>query len=148
VLQTLPKIIESYVNSGQVRYVLKDFPLPSHANAQKAAEAARCAGAQAAFWPMHSQLFDTQKQWASQEPQQALDVFVEYANKLGLDPVVFRDCLESGQFGPQVGEDQWEGQQAGVRGTPSFLINGQLIAGAYPFEAFQELIEAELEKLP
>ena len=45
------------------------------------------------------------------------------------------------QFGEQVRLDRWEGEQAGVGGTPSFLINGQLLEGAQPFEAFQEMIE-------
>ncbi|MEJ2733618.1 MAG: thioredoxin domain-containing protein [Anaerolineae bacterium] len=143
---TLPKLIEAFVNRGQVRYQFKDFPLPSHANAQKAAEAARCAGAQGAYWPMHARLFEEQNAWSGQPGAEALDLFVRYAVDLGLDAVAFRQCIESGQFGPQVGADLQEGQQAGVRGTPSFLINGQLLAGAHPFEMFEQVIEAELKK--
>ena len=71
-----------------------------------------------------------------------------YAEDLQLDPVAFRQCLDSGEFGELVRLDVWEGEQAGVQGTPSFRINGQLIRGAYPFETFQELIEAELENAP
>jgi protein-disulfide isomerase len=146
VVQTLPKLIEAYVNRGQVRYQFKDFPLPSHANAQKAAEAARCAGAQGAYWPMHDRLFEEQTAWSGQPGAEALDLFVSYAEDLGLDPTAFRQCIESGQFGPQVRADLQEGQQAGVGGTPSFLINGQFLAGAHPFEMFEQVIEAEMEK--
>jgi protein-disulfide isomerase len=146
VLQTLPKLIETYVDSGQVRYRFKDFPLPSHANAQKAAEAARCAGVQGAYWPMHNRLFADQKAWAQQPGEEALDLFVGYVEDLELDPTAFRQCVESGRFGQQVRQDLWEGQQAGVGGTPSFLINGHLLAGAHPFEMFEQVIEAELEK--
>lgn len=146
-LQTLPKLIETYVNTGQVRYLFKDFPLSSHANAQKAAEAARCAGTQGAYWSMHNRLFADQKAWSGQPEETALGLFARYAEELGLEPAAFRQCTESGQFGQQVREDLWEGQQAGVRGTPSFLINGQLLAGAHSFETFQEIIEAELEKV-
>ncbi len=145
-LQTLPKLIEAYVDRGQVRYQFKDFPLSSHANAQKAAEAARCAGAQGAYWPMHARLFEEQKAWSGQPGAEALDLFVRYAEDLGLDTAAFRQCIESGQFGQQVREDLREGQQVGVRGTPSFLINGQFLAGAHPFEMFEQVIEAELEK--
>ena len=145
-LQTLPKLIETYVNRGQVRYQYKDFPLPSHANAQKAAEAARCAGVQGAYWPMHDRLFEEQKAWSGEAGAEALDLFVSYAGDLGLDPTAFRQCIESGQSSPQVLADQREGQQAGLRGTPSFLINGQLLAGAHPFEMFEQVIEEELEK--
>lgn len=147
-LQTLPKLKEAYIDTGQVRYVVKDFPLPSHPNASVAAEAARCAGAQGAYWSMHDLLFDAQKQWSPQGPEQVVDTFVGYAQDLELDPVAFRQCLDSGEFGEQVRLDLWEGEQAGVQGTPSFRINGQLITGAYPFETFQELIEAELENGP
>jgi protein-disulfide isomerase len=146
VLQTLPKLIETYVNSGQIRYQFKDFPLSSHANAQKAAEAARCAGVQGVYWPMHNRLFEDQRAWSQEPGAEALDLFVGYADDLGLDTAAFRQCIESERFGQQVREDLWEGQQAGVRGTPSFLISGQLLTGAHPFEMFEQVIEAELEK--
>lgn len=148
VRQTLPKILATYVETGQVRYLFKDFPLESHPNAQKAAEAARCAGVQGAYWAMHGRLFDAQREWAQRGQEEALEKFVRYAEELGLDATSFRDCLESGESGEQIRQDLWEGQQAGVRGTPSFLINGQLLAGAYPFETFQQMIEAELQQSP
>jgi protein-disulfide isomerase len=148
VLQTLSQIKEAYIETGWVRYVVKDFPLPSHPNAAIAAEAARCAGAQGGYWAMHDLLFDLQKQWSPQGSEQVIDAFVGYAENLQLDPVAFRECLDSGEFGELVRLDVWEGEQAGVQGTPSFRINGQLIRGAYPFETFQELIEAELENAP
>lgn len=147
-LQTLSQIKEAYIETGLVRYVVKDFPLPSHPNAAIAAEAARCAGAQGAYWPMHDLLFDLQKQWSPLGPEQVVQAFVGYAEELELDTAAFGQCLDSGEFGELVRLDVWEGEQAGVQGTPSFRINGQLIRGAYPFEAFQELIEAELESAP
>jgi protein-disulfide isomerase len=142
----MPEIRKAYIDTGKVRYVLKDFPLPFHANAQKAAEAARCAGAQGAYWEMHDQIFQSQAQWSGEEQQQVLDTFVGYAESLDLDPETFRGCLESGQTAAQIRADLLEGQQAGVGGTPSFLINGQLVVGALPFESFRQVIEAELSK--
>ena len=147
-LQTLSQIRETYIETGLVRYIAKDFPLPSHPNAATAAEAARCAGAQGAYWPMHDLLFNLQEQWSPLGAEQVVDAFVGYAGDLELDPVTFRQCLDSGELGELVRLDVWEGEQAGVQGTPSFRINGKLIKGAYPFETFQELIEAELEKAP
>ena len=145
-LQTLPQIKEAYIETGLVRTVVKDFPLPSHSNVAVAAGAARCAGAQGTYWDMHGLLFDLQMQWASQGSEQVIDTLVGYAEDLTLDPVAFRRCLDSGEFGELVRLDVWEGGQAGVQGTPAFRINGQLIRGAYPFQTFQELIEAELDK--
>ena len=147
-LQTLPQIKKAYIESGQVRYVVKDFPLPSHPNATIAAEAARCAGAQGAYWPMHGLLFENQKQWSPLGPELVAGAFVEYAANLDLDTVAYRQCIESGELGELIRLDVWEGEQAGVPGTPSFRINGELIRGAYPFETFRELIEAELENTP
>jgi len=145
-LTTLPKIKETYIDSGQVRYVFKDFPLSFHPNAPKAAEAARCAGAQGAFWEMHDRLFMAQGKWSSLGPQQAMDAFVQYAGDLELDRAAFRTCLETGQFAAQVRQDMQDGQKAGVRGTPSFLINGRLLVGAYSFDQLRSIIEAELQK--
>jgi protein-disulfide isomerase len=144
VLQTLPQIKEAYIDTGKVLYVFKDFPLASHPNAQKAAEAGQCAGAQDAFWEMHERLFTTQTDWSRLGQAAAIDAFVKGAGELGLDAVAFRDCLESGQFAPQIAQAMQEGRQAGVQGTPSFLVNGQLLVGAHPFESFQLLIEAAL----
>lgn len=147
-LQTLPRIVETYVNTGKVRYIFKDFPLPSHPNAPKAAEAARCAGAQGVYWTMHDRLFRNLNEWSQREAEELVDIFVDYTGGLGLDEMAFRECLETGQQGEQVRQNQWEGQQAGVQGTPSFLINGQLLSGAHPFDDFQQIIEAELQRLP
>jgi protein-disulfide isomerase len=148
VLQTLPRIVETYVDTGQVRYVFKDFPLESHPNAPKAAEAARCAGAQGSFWAMHDRLFEDLKEWSPLEGGSMIETLVGYASDLGLDEAAFGQCMESGQYGPQVRQNQWEGQQAGVVGTPSFLINDQLLSGAHPFEEFRRIIEAELQGRP
>ena len=145
-LLTLPQLKSTYIDTGLVRYVVKDFPLTSHANATAAAGAARCAGAQGAYWPMHDLLFDRQQQWSPLGAEQVIEAFVAYAEELNLDIGTFRECLDADEFGDLVRQDVWDGEQAGVQGTPSFRINGQLIRGARPFETFQELIEAELAK--
>ena len=145
-LQTKPQIKETYIDSGKVYYIFRDFPLAFHANAQKAAEAARCAGEQGAYWAMHDRLFQDQSRWAKQESAQALDTFASFAQDLGLDEVALRDCLESAQFAEQVAQDMQQGEQMGASGTPTFFINGQVLVGAYPFADFQEMIEAELAK--
>jgi protein-disulfide isomerase len=144
-LQTLPRIHKAYIDTGRVRYVVKDFPLPNHNNAQKAAEAAHCAGEQGAYWDMHYYLFQAQQQWAALAPEKAVDAFATYAQDLGLDGAAFASCLASDQFAGQVRQDLWEGQRAGIEGTPSFLIDGQVLAGALTFERFQVAIELALE---
>ena len=95
---------------------------------------------------MHDLLFDRQQQWSPQGAEQVIETFLAYAEELDLDPATFQECLDADEFGDQIREDVWNGEQAGVQGTPSFRINGQLIQGAHPFQTFQELIKAELEK--
>jgi len=145
-LDTLPQIVEMNVDAGQVRYIFRDFPLPAHAHAQQAAEVARCAGAQGAYWEMHNRLFAEQGEWAAQEADEIKTTVAAYASELGLEMESFQECLESGIYGEQVRQDQSEGYQAGVEGTPSFFINDQFAAGAYPFESFQQMIEAALSQ--
>jgi protein-disulfide isomerase len=146
VLLTLPQLKSAYIDTGLVRYVVKDFPLSAHAHATAAAGAARCAGAQGAYWAMHDLLFERQQEWSPQRAEQIIEAFWAYAEELNLDPAIFQECLAADEFGYLVRQDVWDGEQAGVQGTPSFRINGQLIRGAHPFETFQDLIEAELEK--
>jgi predicted DsbA family dithiol-disulfide isomerase len=97
---------------------------------------------------MHSRLFEDQREWGSQAEADVRETLVGYALDLGLDGQALRLCLDSGQSEELVRADQREGQEAGVQGTPSFLINGQLLAGAYPYEVFEEIIEAALAGEP
>ncbi len=143
---TLSEIEQTYIKTGKLKYVLRDFPLPMHAQAAKAAEAANCAGEQGKYWEMHDALF---------EHQQALglDQLTVYAKSLKLDGAVFDACLASGKFKEKVLRDFADGQRAGVSGTPSFFlgvttdgktIKGKAITGAKPFGFFKEIIESIL----
>ncbi len=138
--QTYPQIKENYVDTGIVRYVFKDFPLTTiHPQATIAAEAARCAGAQDAYSPMHDVLFAAQEEWSGNPDAESL--FTQYAESLGLDGDAFATCLEEHTFETAVLADLDEGIGFGIRGTPSFFINGNFLSGAYPYETFVEAIE-------
>lgn len=139
---TLPQIEENYIETGKVKFVYKHFPLSIHPNADDAAEATECAGAQGAFYDMHDRLFDEQSSWARES--NPTDTFVGYAEDIGLDTNEFRSCLESGEYADKVQADFQEGSEAGVRGTPAFFINGRMLSGAQPYAAFEEAIEAAL----
>jgi protein-disulfide isomerase len=64
-----------------------------------------------------------------------------------MDTDQFNQCLTSAQFRPDVEKDYLDGQKAGVSGTPGFFINGRFLNGAQPFEAFQKIIDEELERI-
>jgi protein-disulfide isomerase len=144
--ETLPRLIEDYVDTGKVRYVFKDFPLSQiHPQAEKAAEAARCArdvGGDAVYWQMHDELFGNQDEWSGNPDAAA--VFKGYAADLGLDQAAFDTCLDSGRYAGAVQADLEEGAGFGVSGTPAFFINGQPVEGAQPYEVFVQVIEGML----
>ena len=143
--QTLPQIIKNYVEMGRVRYVFKDFPLYAiHPQAQKAAEAAECAGEQGQYWLMHDRIFRGQDEWGQQTDP--VPVLKGYAAELELDTGQFDACLDSGQFAAEVQADLAEGVAAGVNSTPSFFINGRPLIGALLFSEFQRVIEEELAR--
>jgi protein-disulfide isomerase len=125
----------------KIRLVYRDFPLPNHSDAPKAAEAAHCAGDQGKYWEMHAKLFAN---------QQSLDVksLKGHAKAIGLDTARFDKCLDSGEKAKLVEEGKQAGTALGVTGTPAFFVNGILVSGAQPFEAFKEIIDAELASAP
>ncbi|MCA9951795.1 MAG: thioredoxin domain-containing protein [Anaerolineales bacterium] len=138
--QSYKQIKEKYVDTGQVYYVFKDFPLTNiHPQAAKAAEAARCAGDQDSYLEMHDMLFEKQAEWNNQPT--ANQLFINYATDLGLDSASFQQCLDSGQHTAVVNADLEEGSGLGVSGTPAFFINNHSINGALPYALFEEAIE-------
>ena len=120
--------------------MFRNFPLYSiHPQAQKAAEAAECAGEQGKYWEMHDSLFEGQESWSGS--QDAVNVFKGLAGDLDLDQAQFDACLDDGTYADKVTADYQEGVQEGVSGTPAFRINGIALSGAQPFAAFQQQIE-------
>ncbi len=136
VVPTLKQIEDTY--KGKVRIAFKNQPLPFHNNAQGAAEAALAAHEQGKFWQMHDKLF---------ENQQALDrpSLEKYAQDLGLDVGKFKKALDSGKFKKTVEDDAKYGASLGASGTPTFFINGKILVGAQPFDAFKTEIDAALK---
>jgi len=133
--ETVDKVMKSY--DGKVRLVYRDYPLPFHPQAQKAAEAAHCAGDQGKYWEMHEKLFANQK---ALEPT----ALKGYAKELKLDQGKFDKCLDSGEKAKIVEANKKAGEQVGVNGTPAFFVNGVMLSGAQPFDEFKTLIDQEL----
>lgn len=131
---TLPQLKREYIDTGKAKLIYRDFPLDFHANAQKAAEAAECAGDEGKYYEMHDKLFE-------EGVSGGVSAFKQYAKDIGLDTVNFDACLDSGKHASEVQKDFQDGQKAGVSGTPSFFINGKQLVGAQPFEAFKQIIE-------
>jgi len=134
---TLTEIEKTYGN--KVKVAFKNQPLPFHSNARLAANAAMAANEQGKFWQMHDKLFAN---------QQALDraSIEKYAQEIGLDVNKFKAALDSNKFDAEITKDSQEGMQAGANGTPTFFINGRMLVGAQPVDAFKTIIDEELKK--
>jgi cyclophilin family peptidyl-prolyl cis-trans isomerase len=90
-----------------------------------AGEAAEAAGAQGAFWEMEERLYAGQQTWASVTPDEARDIFVEYAEELGLDTEQFSSDLDEGTYQDKVMDSYQTASEVGLPGTPSLFFNGQ-----------------------
>ncbi|HEX9189581.1 MAG TPA: thioredoxin domain-containing protein, partial [Vicinamibacteria bacterium] len=108
---TVARVREVY--GDRVRFAFRHFPLDFHAQAEKAGEAAACAGEQGKFWEMHDLL------WANTAKLQVADL-KGHASALGLDPAKFDTCLDGSRYAGLVGSDTEAGQGYGVSGTPAF----------------------------
>jgi protein-disulfide isomerase len=122
---------------GRLAFAYKDIPLPMHAHARKAAEAAQCAGVQHKYWEFHDELL---KSRLLDIPQLKAD-----AQKLGLDSKAFDACLDGGQRSPSFEATLDEARKLGLSGTPSFFLNGRFFSGVMKYEQLRQLVEDELK---
>ncbi len=137
--ETLPDIKENYIDTDRVRFVYKDLIV---VGGGKAAEAAHCAGEQDAYWEYHDLLFENLEQdrgnWAD------ADIHVGYAEELGLDSQELVECFEEERYAERVQRSTEEAVGLDITGTPGFVINGEVVSGAQPYQVFEEVIERKL----
>ncbi len=116
-MRTLPALDSAYIRTGKVRMLYINLPLPMHSHAWGAAEAALCAGAQDAFWPMHDRLFAGQDEWGrAPNPSER---FTAYAAALQLDVAAFRRCVDEDQVAPILVGDLMQATQNRISSTPT-----------------------------
>ena len=123
----------------KLRFVYRNFPLEQHEFAMPAAETAEFAASEGKFWEMHDALYENQVSMDE-------DLFPRLGKKLGLDAEGLMDALEEEEFAEHIEEDMKSGEGSGVRGTPTFYINGHRQDGSFAFETLVESIDAELKK--
>ncbi len=134
---TVKDVLAAY--PGKIKLVYRDYPLPMHKQAPKAAEAAHCAGDQGKYWEMHDKLFAANGKLAPE------DLKATAREIPGIDAGKFDQCLDSGSKAPEVEKNRKAGDEVGVSGTPAFFINGRLLSGAQPLDAFKAIIDEELK---
>lgn len=136
--ETLKQVEQKY--GDKVRLVFRDLPiLQLHKDAGRAAEAAECAHEQGRFWAMHDDLFAHQNALGA-------DDIKKRAAGLGLDVAAFSACLDSGRHTANWQKDAADAERYGVSSTPAFFVNGRLLVGAQPLEAFVRVIDEELQR--
>jgi len=138
-MEAYPELYREFVQGGDVVWKYIPITLAGFPNADHAAVAGECAGEQDRFPAMRDRLFETREAWmATDQPVQFL---VDQAREVGLDTGTFRTCLEEGENARQrVADASRIARELGVRGTPTFVVQGYPVQGAPPLEAFQEVL--------
>lgn len=133
---SFPSIREITAEYPNVKYIYRDFPVDElHTEARSAAEAAACAHEQEMFWPYHDRLFQNQHDLTN-------NALLKYAKQTGLDIEKFKECFENNSFAEEVERDREAGIDLGVRGTPTWFINGEKVEGVILKEGWVNFFES------
>ena len=142
-LTVKPKIMEEFVNTGQVRFVFRSFQFVGE-ESQWAAEASECANEQGKFWEYYDKLYSSQAgENAGAFKKENLEGF---AAELGLQTEQFNQCLASGKYTEKVKSETLEAQNLGLRGTPSLFVNGIFVEDGSHYEVLSQKIREGFEK--
>ncbi len=136
--ETFKDLKAKYIDTGKVYFIYREFPLDRVAFA--VAIAARCVG-EKRYFPMLSLLFKNQERWATARPPMA--AVAKLMRLGGVGQKRLDACLKNRDLGDVVLANRQKGEKENVRSTPSFLINGQMLAGAFPLSRFDEIIASK-----
>ncbi len=142
VMETWPALQRDYVNTGKVRWIFINFPIPQlHPNAEAAAEFAMCAAKAGGFWKIHDLLYQYQDKWAPlKDPAPFL---LSLADSARLPKRAIQDCLASGSMRDIVKADA-EGAARVASSTPTFYIDGGVLPGFHPIDQWKPLLDSIL----
>ncbi len=143
--ETFSQIKKDYVDTGKIKLSYRHFPLDFHPAALPSALASECANEQGKFWEYHDLIFTEQEKIAGKTADVIIGQLKTWAQGLGLNTNQFGTCLDNQTYAEKVTQDLNDGKTAGVSGTPSFFINGKLLVGAQPYDAFKAIIDEELK---
>jgi protein-disulfide isomerase len=141
---TFPELKKNYIDTGKARFYSRDLPLDSiHANAMRAAEAARCAVDQGKFWELRNVM-------GANPDKLDLEHLVGFATDLKMDATAFRSCVSSEKYKDAVQSDVVEAMKIGANGTPTFVVgkstedgvDGEIMVGAMPYVMFEDKLKA------
>ena len=144
---TFPELKKKYIDTGKMRYVLRDVPLEFHPLAINAAQSVHCAGDQDKYWEMKDRVFKNQSRIDTES-------LAGYARDLGLDVAQYQKCMADNKYLAAINADKQYAQSLGISGTPSFVVgkqagdvvDGRLIVGAQGLGVFERAIDEALAK--
>ncbi len=128
--------------NDKIAFAYRHFPLSQHKNAEPAALASEAGGRQGKFWQIHDMIFENQEEWA--ETDNAEEIFIRYAQMLGLDIEKFKSDLKLEELKKKITADLRSGQAANVNSTPTFFLNGEKIQPK-SYEEFKQMILSQIE---
>jgi len=136
--ETYPTIEEKYIKTGKVQFFYRHVPLEMHPNAKSAAIAAECAALQGKFTAMHDILYKNTENLTAKDLK-------SYAAEIGLNQTQFDDCFDNKKTEDRINSDIQIAGTVGISATPTFFINGKIVAGALPASSFEQTIDALLK---
>lgn len=153
--QVYPSLKKDYIDSGKVKMVFRDYPLPFHdPMASFEAGAASCAreqGGDGTYFKFHDAIFTKTKSNGNGLTKEEV---YQIASDLGLNQANLKTCADSAKYAEEIKKDMADGSSVGVSGTPTFfigksdpsdVISGQILVGAQPYTSFQAVIDPLLQ---
>ena len=129
---------------NDMKFIYRHFPLAQHKNAESTAYVAEAAGIQDKFWEMHDLIFENQDEWSVSDNSE--DLFIAYAESIGLNIDKFNVDKNSEEVKTKVAEDYESGVRSKINATPTFYLNNKKVAGVTNYEGFQELIKQAIKE--
>ncbi len=142
-LDTMPELIDEYVEAGILRFEWRDFPVLGE-DSMTAAMAGRAAAVQDAFFEMHDEIFA--REWERNAGELSIESLTAVAGELGLDTGRFEQDMQDPDLEQAVRNDLQLGQQLGFTGTPAFVINGRAMIGGQPTDTFRQAIDQAIDE--
>jgi protein-disulfide isomerase len=145
---TEPDVRQRLVQTGKARFRFVDFPLQMHRNTMIAHLAAGCAADQGKFWEMHDRIFIGQNEWNAEATSNPKKVIAGYARSLGLDEDVWEDCVDDKKHLPRIQASIAEGNRLRVNSTPTFIINGKMMASSISYDVIKAMVDSAAAAAP
>jgi len=145
---TEPQVRSELVNTGKVRIRYMDFPLNIHRNTWDASLAAACANDQGKFWEMHDALFANQDKWNGEATSRPRGPISDLAKSIGLDMNKYGACMDNDTHRAQIQASEQEAIRRQIGQTPTFIINGTVVPGAIPYDAFKRYVDEAIKNAP